>query len=256
MEDRSKSSEVIDFQNVSLDFPVTTKTNKSLKNEILNSLSAGFRKGRGDGIKLVKALKNIDCTIKEGERVGLIGHNGAGKSTFLRLACGIYMHSSGKVKRYKKIHPMILKTFLTGPESSGWEAAKASFLLENNTLHGFRKFMEDIEEFTQLDEFLKLPMKTYSEGMKARLMFAILTCGNHQCIGVDEGFGAGDTRFFKRASSRLEEFINRSGTVIMASHSEGLLQQFCTRGIVFKKGSIVYDGSLTEAFNFYNDRDY
>ena len=174
----------------------------------------------------------------------------------MTLISGIYEETTGSIIRHKKIHPMIRKTFLTGGESSGWDSAKANYLLEKNTLDGFREYIRDITEFTQLGKFLKLPMKSYSEGMMARLMFAILTSTEHKCFAVVEGFGAGDKRFFERASERLDDFINSSVTVIMASHSERLLNQFCTRGIVFKGGIIVFDGNLKDAFNFYNGKNY
>ena len=244
------------IQKAILSFSVSLKETRTLKNRLLGSTGFNKKTAKSEKQKYVHALKDISCTIHEGERVGIIGHNGAGKSTFLRLICGIYEETSGSIIRHKKIHPMIRKTFLTGGESSGWDSAKANYLLEKNTLDGFREYIRDITEFTQLGKFLKLPMKTYSEGMKARLMFAILTSTEHKCIAVDEGFGAGDKRFFERASERLDDFINSSGTVIMASHSERLLNQFCTRGIVFKGGIIVFDGNLKDAFNFYNGKNY
>jgi lipopolysaccharide transport system ATP-binding protein len=108
-------------------------------------------------------------------------------------------------------------------------------------------------EFCELGDFIHLPMKTYSEGMSARLMFSLLTSGRHECLALDEGFGAGDARFFERAQQRLEKFIESTGTLFLASHSEPLLRQFCKRGLVFDQGKITFDGPLEEAFLYYHE---
>ena len=92
--------------------------------------------------------------------------------------------------------------------------------------------------------------------MSARLIFSLLTSFQHDCLAIDEGFGTGDFEFFERAEKRLKSFINSTGTLFLASHSEELLRQFCTRGIVFNHGSIVYDGYLNEALNYYHASDY
>jgi len=101
-----------------------------------------------------------------------------------------------------------------------------------------------------------LPIKTYSDGISARLIFSLLTSCKHDCLAIDEGFGTGDTEFFVRAEKRLKSFIYSAGTLLCASHSEALLTQFCTREIVFNHGSFVYDGNLDEALNYYHASDY
>ena len=100
-----------------------------------------------------------------------------------------------------------------------------------------------------------MPMKGYSEGMSARLLFSILTSGRHECLALDEGFGTGDAKFFKKAQKRLEDFINTAGTLVLASHSDELLKQFCERGLVFERGKIVFDGSILEALKYYHENN-
>ena len=97
-------------------------------------------------------------------------------------------------------------------------------------------------------------MKGYSEGMAARLLFALLTSGSHDCLALDEGFGAGDARFFERAQKRLEKFIKSAGTLVLASHSDNLLRQFCQRGLVFNQGQVIFDGPLDESLAFYHEK--
>lgn len=201
----------------------------------------------------VDALCGITCTINHGERVALIGHNGAGKSTFLRLISGIYFASSGFFKASCQVFPMIQKSFLTSPELSGLQAVKGYYLLHHGELRGFSDFLDDIVKFSELGDFIHLPMKGYSEGMSARLLFALLTSGRHECLALDEGFGAGDARFFDRAQIRMEQFIDASGTLILASHSNLLLRQFCRRGLVFSQGQIIFDGPLEESLTYYHE---
>jgi lipopolysaccharide transport system ATP-binding protein len=147
---------------------------------------------------------------------------------------------------------MINKSFVTSAELSGLEAVKAHYLLLHQNLRGFDQFLDGVIEFSGLGEFINLPIKTYSEGMASRLLFSFLTATSHECLVIDEGFGAGDSMFYERAEARLKLFIEASGTLILASHSDHLLQQFCTRGLVFSHGEIVYDGALSSALEYYH----
>ncbi len=202
------------------------------------------------------ALNNINLTIMKGERVGLIGHNGSGKSSFLRLISGIYLPTTGNINVLVEVYPMLQKTFLTSAELSGIDACKAHYLLKNHSLEGFEFFLNEIIEFSGLGSYISLPIKTYSEGMSARLIFSILTSSPHDCLAIDEGFGTGDADFCDRAEERMKQFMESAATLFLASHSEELLKQFCNRGIVFSHGSIAYDGPLDAALNYYHTHDY
>ncbi|WP_413683491.1 ABC transporter ATP-binding protein [Prochlorococcus sp. MIT 1011] len=257
----SKSSNhkpVIEIEGVSLSIPVFSnnkKFTKILANTIKVPLTGGGLKIKNNQTS-VQALSNLNVTFTKGERVALIGHNGSGKSTFLKLISGIYSLTSGKMKISVNVYPMLQKSFLTSNELSGIDAAKAHYLLINSNFNGFQEYLSEIVDFSGLGDYISLPIKTYSEGMSARLIFSLLTSCKHDCLAIDEGFGTGDTEFFERAEKRLKSFIDSAGTLFLASHSEELLRQFCTRGIVFNHGSIVYDGHLDEALNYYHASDY
>jgi len=201
---------------------------------------------------IIDALKNVTCEIYHGERVALIGHNGAGKSTFLRVISGIYRPTRGRFITRCRVFPMLQKSFITSPELSGYQAIKGHYLVLNQTLVGFDEFLDGVVEFSGIGDYVHLPMKGYSDGMRARLMFAMITGSPQECLALDEGFGTGDNRFYKRARMRMQKFVNATGTLILASHSKDLLRRFCTRGLVFDQGSIVMDAPLQEALDFYD----
>lgn len=249
---RSTASPVLVLRDVWLRIPVHTTETRSLKKVLIRSVTGGALRKAGSGAE-IEALRGITCTICHGERVALIGHNGAGKSTFLRLVSGIYQPSGGTFRAYCPVFPMIQKSFITSPDLSGLQAAKGHYLLLHGNLRGFDAFLEDVIEFSGLGDFIHLPIKGYSEGMGARLLFSLLTASQHDCIALDEGFGAGDARFFERAQRRMEEFIGAAGTLLLASHADSLLQQFCTRGLVFDQGQIVCDAPLEQALAYYHE---
>ncbi|MDA7685394.1 ATP-binding cassette domain-containing protein [bacterium] len=240
------------LKDVSLSIPVNSSEVRTLKKAFIRSVTGGALRRTKAGTS-IEALSNINCTINHGERVALIGHNGAGKSTFLRVISGIYTPTAGAIRVLCSVYPMLTKGFITGPELSGIQAIKGHYLLNHHNLKGFHSYCEDIVNFSGLGDFIHLPMKGYSAGMSARLMFALVTSGSHDCLALDEGIGAGDSEFFDRAQVRLQSFIESAGTLILASHSDGLLKRFCNRGLVFRQGKIVFDGLLDEALSYYHD---
>jgi len=247
------SPPAIDIKKACLNIPVYSVETRRLKKVLIRSLTGGGLDRTKTGAQ-VKALSDISVKIEHGERVALIGHNGAGKSTFLRLISGIYTPSSGSVDIRCKVHPMIQKSFLTGPDLSGAQAVRAHYLMTHKNSKGFDSFLEEIIEFSELGDFIYMPMKGYSEGMSARLLFGLLTSGTHECLALDEGIGAGDARFVDKANYRLERFIRSAGTLLLASHSDELLQRFCSRGLVFEAGKLIYDGTTDEALRFYHEQ--
>ena len=242
---------VLELENVGLEIPVLSTETRSLKSSLLRSVTGGHLRRKGASA-VVTALEDINVTIHQGGRVALIGHNGAGKSTFLRLVSGIYRHTSGHFKAHVPVFPMIQKSFITSPELSGLQAIKAHFLLAHGHLRGFEAFRDDVISFSGLGDFIHLPLKTYSQGMEARLLFAVLTGMSHDCLAMDEGFGAGDTSFFEKAQERMTRFLSSAGTLLLASHSDELLRRFCRRGLVFDSGRLVFSGPLENALEYYH----
>jgi len=248
----------IEIEDISLSIPIYSLEDRSLTKKFAKkviNITGGRLSQSRKGTNVI-ALNNINLTIMKGERIGLIGHNGSGKSSFLRLISGIFLPTSGDIKVSVYVYPMLQKSFLTSSELSGIDACKAHYLLKNHSLSGFESFLHEIIEFSGLGSYISLPIKTYSEGMSARLVFSILTSSPHDCLAIDEGFGTGDADFCDRAEERMKEFMESAATLFLASHSEELLKQFCNRGIVFSHGSIAYDGPLDAALNYYHTHDY
>jgi len=249
---------VVEIKDVTLSIPIYYSENRSFTKRFTNkviNITGGKLYESKKGTNIV-ALNHINLTFMKGERVGLIGHNGSGKSSFLRLISGIYKPSNGDIKISVDVYPMLQKTFLTSAELTGIDACKAHYLLKNYSLNGFEEFLSEIIDFSGLGSYLSLPIKTYSEGMSARLIFSILTSSPHECLAIDEGFGTGDSDFFDRAEERMQQFMESAATLFLASHSDELLKKFCNRGIVFSHGTVAYDGPLDAALNYYHTHDY
>ncbi len=249
----SSSKKILHLKNASLQIPITNYPNKTFKSQIIKLIVGGEFKNKNK-ITYIKALDNLNLDIFEGERVGLLGHNGAGKTTFLRLISDIYTLTSGTIIKNLDIYPMINKSLLIDQDLNGFKAIKAHYLLTNKNLKGFEEFYKDVIEFSGLGPYIYLPMNKYSEGMLSRLQFSILTGSKHKSIALDEGFSTGDINFQEKALTRLSEFISNAGTLFLASHSNELLLRFCKRGLVFNKGSIKFDGSIENAIGFYENK--
>jgi ABC-type polysaccharide/polyol phosphate transport system ATPase subunit len=239
------------LENVTVDFPIygAQKTFRST----LRSATGGLIRREGTNQKhvTVRALENLSLTIKHGDRVGFIGHNGAGKSTLLRLCAGVYEPSHGRVLIEGKVSPL----FNTSPgldhDDTGYENIITCGLFLGMTRDEIDEKTAEIEEFTELGEYLSLPTKTYSAGMLTRLGFAIATAIDPEILVLDEGLGAGDARFADKAKKRVDSLIERSSILILASHSDALIQSLCNRAILLQSGHIAAEGSVDEVIEAY-----
>ena len=203
-------------------------------------------------------LNNINVFINKGDRIGLIGANGSGKSTILKLLSGIYKPSIGRMKG-DYFYPMIIRDLNVSDDLAGIDAAKAFFYQHELALLGYELdwFVSKIEETCSIGDYFLRPIKYYSEGMRTRLIFSLLTSVRlSENLAIDEGFGTGDKKFALQAEEKLRSFLGSEGSLLLASHSNDLLRQFCKRGWVMKGGRLIFDGSLEEAFSFYDSKAY
>ncbi|CAN7471942.1 ABC transporter ATP-binding protein [Acidovorax sp. LjRoot38] len=233
----------INLQAVNLHYASVAFKERSLK----SLLSRPFGKSGAREIKDVHALKNITLEIKGGERVGLLGHNGAGKSTFLKTVAGLYPVSSGQVNVRGQVRSLFDLSLGFEPDATGRENILYRGLLLGLTPRFMREKQAEIVEFADLREFIDYPIKTYSAGMQVRLAFAISTAVGGDILLLDEVIGAGDANFMGKARQRIAELIERAEILLLASHDFGALNSLCQRGLVFHRGEIVFDGSIPKA---------
>ena len=204
---------------------------------------------------VVRALSGVSFALHEGDRLGLVGGNGAGKSTLLKVLAGVYQPAAGQVLVSGKITSCF--DILPGldPEDTGYENIVTGCLLLGMPREAIERTIADIEEFSELGEYLGLPVRTYSAGMMARLGFALATAVEPGILLVDEGIGAGDARFAKRASERLGAFVQRSSIVVLASHSEALIRDWCNKAALIDAGRLLLIGGVDEVLKAYHRRN-
>lgn len=198
------------------------------------------------------ALSDLNFTIEAGERIALIGHNGSGKTSLLRLLSGIYAPTSGAIlSNGQALTPIIDQSLGYSGELTGKQCSYHFYLLYCRWFIDWREFYESIKDFAELGDSIESRIKTWSLGMKTRLSFALTMQRKIDGLALDEGLGAGDQWFQSKARQRLDQFIDQAGTLVFASHSEDLLRRYCTRGIILEQGKVVFDGSLFRALQLY-----
>lgn len=225
----------LDFDSVTVQYPVYDVRAKSLRSQLAR-ISTGGRIERASGVQIVTALRDVSFHFTDGDAVGLVGHNGAGKSTLLRTMAGVYQPSAGAVLREGRIATVFELGAGMDSELSGYENIQRMGLLLGLGQDEIRARMEEIEGFTQLGAFLRLPVRTYSSGMTTRLMFAVATSTRPDILLVDEIFGAGDAEFQARAAQRMEALIATVRIFVFASHDMAALKRYCRRFVRLEHG--------------------
>jgi ABC-2 type transport system ATP-binding protein/lipopolysaccharide transport system ATP-binding protein len=202
-------------------------------------------------VVVMHALTGLNLNLSEGDRVCLIGHNGAGKTTLLRVIAGIYPPSSGEVETVGTLFSLLGNSMVLNSDATGYE----NIQLVSNLFHWPKQkmsdFVRDIEEFTELGEYLSLPVRIYSAGMQARLAFGMATTQSPDILLIDEGIGLSDAQFQEKAKRRIEQFINRARIIVMASHSVELCRAICNKALLMSAGQQVFFGDVEEAFARY-----
>ena len=240
----------IDVQNVSLVFNVRQNKRTSLKEYVVKGL---FRRGANSGVK-VHALTDIHFSAQEGDRIGIIGHNGAGKSTLLKLIAGIYPPSEGSVAVTGRICSLFDIALGFEPEATGWENIVFRSLLHGQTPAKVRAKMDGIGAFTELGDFLSVPVRNYSAGMLMRLAFAIATSAEPEVLLIDEFLSVGDMAFQLKARGRMKELMASSRLMIVVSHDLNTLREACNRVIWMKHGKMIMEGPSTQVIQAYTER--
>lgn len=244
----------IELRNVTVEFPIYNINSRMLKKTFLRLATGGTVCQDTNQHVVVRSLHNITLTLKHGDRIGLIGHNGAGKSTMLRLLAKIYEPTFGNIKIDGHVSSMLDLFQCVEPEASGRENIFMRGIILGLSKKDIIKKIDEISDLTGLGDFLNMPVRTYSSGMLARLAFAISTSVSPEILLMDEGFGTGDTDFIKKAHERMISLLNLSSIVVMTSHSEEIIRQFCNKALVLDGGEIRYIGTVDNAFQYYANK--
>lgn len=238
---------VIELSNVCIDYPLDSEDGYSVKNTILNF----YAKAKIPKSEYFRALNNVSLTVSNGEKLGIVGLNGAGKSTILKVMSGIFLPTQGEVTINRAVSPIL--DFATGFEHqlTGIESVKMRLMFLGLSNREIKAKIPEIIEFSELGDFVYQPIKTYSSGMFIRLAFATSTAIDPEILIIDEVIGAGDAQFTIKAKNRLEHFLSQNCTVILSSHSMDILRNFCNRVIWLHKGQVIADGTTNDIINDY-----
>ncbi|WP_067857776.1 galactan export ABC transporter ATP-binding subunit Wzt/RfbE [Nocardia shimofusensis] len=244
------SSVSIDTHHAWVEFPIFDAKSRSLKKAFLGKAGGAIGRNQSD-VVVVEALRDINLKLREGDRVGLVGHNGAGKSTLLRLLSGIYEPSRGSARIRGRVAPVFDLGVGMDPEISGYENIIIRGLFLGQTRKQMLAKIDEIADFTELGEYLHMPLRTYSTGMRVRLAMGVVTSIDPEILLLDEGIGAVDAEFMKKARLRLQELVARSGILVFASHSNEFLAQLCDSALWIDHGQIRERGGIEDVVRAY-----
>lgn len=208
----------------------------------------------GKGCKSQKeALKNISFQVNPGEIVGIIGVNGAGKSTLMKLIAGITYPTSGEVNVHGRIGSLINLSAGFHPDYSGRKNIYYKGTMMGLSQDQIDSIIEDVEAFVELGEYFDRPIRMYSAGMAARLGFALAVFMEPEILIVDEVLAVGDKKFQQKSREKILEMFQNGKAVLFSSHSDQLIEEFCSRVLYLKDGQIVFDGEVKEGLRRYNE---
>jgi ABC-type polysaccharide/polyol phosphate transport system ATPase subunit len=241
----------IKLNNISLDYVVLSNKARSFKSTLIKNTSRG-RIINDDNLH-IRALSNISCKFNSGDRVGIVGLNGSGKTTLLKIISGIYHPTCGNIEIKGSIVPMLDISLGVDEESTG---------IENIFLRGYylglnkkqiKSKIDDIVSFSELDDYITLPLSTYSSGMKLRLLFSIATSFDFNILIMDEMILAGDQNFITKAKIRLDEYLSKSDILFLASHSDDIIREYCNKAIWLQAGEIKFIGDTSVCLQKYKN---
>jgi homopolymeric O-antigen transport system ATP-binding protein len=240
----------IRVKDVNIDIPVFDGE-RSLKKTLFSVATGAGRIQRHRRASIVRALRDINFSAQRGDRIGLIGPNGAGKTTLLRLLTGAYLPTKGDVRIFGRISSLLAVGVGMDPDDSGYDNILTCAMLMGLTRKEAEGIRESVIEFADLGDFIYMPFRTYSMGMMLRLSFAVATAIDPDILLIDEVISVGDAAFSAKASARIQNLVAQSSIMVIASHSDAIIRQFCNRVIFLENGRILFDGDLEPGLEAY-----
>ncbi|QGZ60796.1 ABC transporter ATP-binding protein [Paraburkholderia acidisoli] len=241
----------IELKGATLDLPIYDVQGRSLKKQVLRMGRRNTIAEDSEGVIVVRALNNVDLRFEAGDRIGLIGRNGAGKSTLLRTMAGIYTPTLGSVESEGKIVPLLDISLGMDDNSTGMQNIRLRGLLLGMTDAEIKEKTQSIVEFCELGDYLDLPLRTYSSGMRVRLAFAVSTAVDAEILLLDEVMGVGDASFMHKAQERLHDLHSRAEIVVLAMHANSEIRRVCNKALWMDGGCVRAFGPVEEVVAAY-----
>ena len=241
----------IRLTDVTVDFPIHNASSRSLQLHVFGSIGGKLAEHRKAVV--VRALNGLTLSLQDGDRVGVIGHNGAGKTTLLRVLSGVYEPTRGRRAIEGRLSSFTDITLGMDPEATGLDNIIFRCVFMGLSFAEARQLSPSIQEFSELGDYLRLPVRTYSTGMFLRLAFAISTSIEPEIVVMDEMIGAGDAAFVAKAQARLAQLLQRIQILVLATHDKGIMEKLCNKVIWLDHGEVRHIGSFAEVYPLYID---
>ena len=239
------------LRDVSVEFPIYSGGSRSLRKLLLHTTTQGnIGKDARDRISVL-ALDDVNLDLRHGDRLALVGVNGAGKTTLLKVLAGIYEPTRGAIYASGRVSALLTATVGLDAEATGRENIVMRGMFMDVHPRRMRAHIAEIAEFTELGYYIDMPVRTYSAGMLIRLCFAVATAFPPEILLMDEWLAAGDAGFLAKAHMRIQQFVEGSSILVLASHAMPLLKEWCNRAVLLDQGHIVASGSVDEIAELY-----
>ena len=225
-------------KNLVVEFPIYGGKSRSLKNTFIRAATGGLLARDAADRVVIRALNNLNFDFHEGDRVGIVGHNGSGKSTLLRTIAGAYEPVSGTMDVTGRLATMLSITLGMDTESTGYENIFLRATIMGLRTREIEPLVDEICEFSELGDYIHMPMRTYSSGMSMRLAFAISTSVPADIVLMDEWMSVGDAEFSQKAQTRLRAMLDKAHILFLASHDERLIRRNCNKIMHLDHGEI------------------
>lgn len=223
----------------SLDLPIYGTINRSLKGAVMASATGGRIAAASRNVTVITALKGISLNIQPGDRIGLMGHNGAGKTSLLRMLAGIYEPTQGRIQIEGNVSSFINLGQGMDHEATGAENILLCGLMFGLDYDEIQRLRPSIGEFSGLGNFLDMPVRTYSSGMMLRLVFSIVTSVHAEILLMDEWLSVGDAEFVGHAEQRLKTLVDNASILVLASHDQKVVEKLCNTIVRLEHGEIL-----------------
>jgi lipopolysaccharide transport system ATP-binding protein len=224
-------------RDVFVDFPIYGAQSRSFKKALFRAATGGLIARDHDRI-VVRALSGVSFELRDGDRIGLVGHNGSGKSTLLRVLAGAYEPVRGTVAVDGRVASMLNIQLGMDTEATGYENIYLRGVVMGFRPSEMKPLVDEIIAFSELGDYIHMPMRTYSSGMAMRLAFAVSTCVSAEILLMDEWLSVGDAEFSEKARKRLNDLVGQAKILVLASHDESLIEANCNKIMRLSHGEL------------------